>query len=77
MTAKEKLQKEYDSVEAKQVLNDKDFDKFENVSPDRLVQLNDKVRKAYLSTLKWHNFQKMSLSSLEGIVIGNRSIEEL
>jgi hypothetical protein len=76
MSEESKYEAEYQKVEPELLMKPEEFRRIQKGWPSTARGLSDKKRRDFFATSKWYAQDRMSLSSLEGIVVGKKDFAE-
>lgn len=76
-TASDQLKIEYQAAPEKQMLTDSEYSRISQLEADEVLALPDSERLAYLATAKFKFGQRQKIDSIEGIVIGQKTAQEI
>lgn len=69
--------KEAEGVEAERLLSDEGFDQIRRLSLQEIAELPEDMRRKFFATSRWHFNQRCTIDSIEGMMIGGKSIDEV
>ena len=70
-------EQEYSSVEPAMKLSEAEFDHIDNLDPQAFSELPEQARLDYFATRKFYWEGRSTMSSIEGIIIGGKTISEI
>lgn len=71
------LEAEYQAAPMDRLLGDAEYEQTRDLPREQFLQMSEADRRVFYSTHKWHANERFRIPSLDGIVVGNRSAEEV
>lgn len=67
----------YEQAEPQRLLTEADYGRINDLPDASRDRLPEDILRRYYSTAKWHSRQKFTLDSIEGIVVGGKTVGEI